>query len=173
MDTTKDRLDFLQKIFENINHWLDFAEAKNAALIALNIALLAALSALTSYKSAMFLASLIMICLIISSLIVLLSFIPAVSVRSVPGHRSAVTDNLIYYGNISKFAKADYIKAFYRRYWDNSDMDLQEVPKVLEDYFDEILTNSKIAARKQVYFKYGAVIDIFSLVLICLLIISA
>ena len=35
--------ELLQQIFENINMWLHFAEAKNAAIIAFNIALLAAL----------------------------------------------------------------------------------------------------------------------------------
>lgn len=174
MDTTKEKLDFLEKIFENINHWLGFAEAKNAALVAFNIALAAALSTLTATEgNTVFLTIIILICLIISSLIILLSFIPKNTICLDSPSLTSIPDNLIYYGNISKFAKTDYIKAFYRRYWDNPDVDIHAIPKVLEDYFDEILTNAKITCKKQIYFKCGAALDITALILISLLIISA
>lgn len=44
--------ELLQQIFENINMWLHFAEAKNAAIIAFNIALLAALISSNLFNNA-------------------------------------------------------------------------------------------------------------------------
>lgn len=41
----KDRIEFLEKNLERINSWLQFAEAKNAAMIAFIVAMLAVIYA--------------------------------------------------------------------------------------------------------------------------------
>ena len=40
----KEHIELLQKIFDNTNTWLHFAEGKNAALIAFNVTMIATIT---------------------------------------------------------------------------------------------------------------------------------
>lgn len=69
--------DKIKYIFENTNNWLNFAEAKNAALLAFNIAVITAITSseilVNSSKVLVYTVSAI---LIVSSLMSMISFIP-------------------------------------------------------------------------------------------------
>ena len=74
LEQNKELVDFFEKQFDKINYWLSFAEAKNGALIALNVAIMAAL--ISIFEVIPVLSALIIILLVISSIICLLSFMP-------------------------------------------------------------------------------------------------
>lgn len=61
MHQSEERVELLQKIFENTNHWLQFAEAKNAALIAFNIAVIAAVIGSDLYEKNLSLSSFLVV----------------------------------------------------------------------------------------------------------------
>ena len=72
----KEHYDFLQQEFENVNGWLHFAEAKNAAMIAFNIALFAAVLSSEYLWDYIWLFSLILVGLLLSIYWVIISLWP-------------------------------------------------------------------------------------------------
>ena len=74
MNEKNNRIEFLKDHFERINYWLSFAEAKNGALVAVNIAIMALIIDLFSYAPC--LCAFILCCLTISSIICIVSFWP-------------------------------------------------------------------------------------------------
>ena len=70
----KEHIELLQKIFDNTNTWLHFAEGKNAALIAFNVTMAATITEMGLLKNYLLLTSAVLIGLILSTITALWSF---------------------------------------------------------------------------------------------------
>lgn len=81
--------ELLEKIFSNVNSWLNFAEAKNAANVGFVVACLAAIFSLEDVNALLLNALLYTICifLVISGMFSLISFLPKLGnkvIRKIP-----------------------------------------------------------------------------------------
>lgn len=163
----KERSEQLHQFLDDVNTWLHFAEAKNAALIALNIALLAALvsSELSNYCVILF--SSIIIGLLVSTAFSLYSF-KSVNNSLKKADGSGININLLHYAYIASLERDEYLINLYRTYWKEADKDIASIPQIEKDYSEEIVQNSRITIRKQSYFKKALYIDmgvIFAIVI--------
>jgi hypothetical protein len=148
----------LEKIFNNVNSWLTFAEAKNASLLALNGAgVFGLVSFLNSsdYAGGQYFTLylwMVIVFLVLGMVISLLSFSP-----------------LIFYGDLVDYNCAkEFVIDIYKQYFE-IDINEDQVKKVHLDYAEEILINSRIAVKKYRFFKWALLSDlsaIFSPVLI-------
>lgn len=161
--------DKLKYIFEQIKHWLGFAEAKNAMLIVLNITLIIAeadnlLDGLDSqFLSIALLASLS--CLAISTLIILYSFMPYIGKPKQSSDDSTVPIdiNLLFYGDISLVdGPKKYLASLYSKYKENIPSEF--VPFEVE-LASEIIYDSKITVRKYKLFRLGLIIDSLAIII--------
>ena len=95
---------FLEKQLDRTNYWLSFAEAKNAALIAFNVAIIAFIAEFQ--EDLPIFSTVIMILSVVSTVICLISFIPITNnCTTINTHATAVTpneqkDNLIFWHDI-------------------------------------------------------------------------
>lgn len=162
----------LREIFDEVSKWLTFAEAKNAAMIALNGAMLAGLLNIllnkdfNSYfgiwvKVILFVS---IICTIIALGIVLISFLPQLDVFKGRANQSEGNGILIFYGDIAKYKdEKQYIKDIYKYYFD-ADIDEGQISRIEIDYSREIIMNSSIALKKCRWFKLALLFTISALV---------
>jgi hypothetical protein len=107
--------DVLKDIFENVNNWLKFAEAKNATLIAGNgLLIFGVLKTIHELKIDNYLLWYIYFCLALFSLslvIALISFIPKVKIPTFLLNSNIETnDNLLFYGHILKYNEKTLLK---------------------------------------------------------------
>ncbi|MHB9094585.1 MAG: Pycsar system effector family protein [Eubacteriales bacterium] len=152
----------LAEVFANVNSWLTFAEAKNAALVALNGAgILGLIGLLTNsdYNGGRPLTLYLWICVIFLALgliVALLSFSPFTLPFN--GKKRLLINvgeniNLLFYGDLVKYdLSQNYLAHIYKHYY-NSDIREEDLSKIELDYGDEILTNAKITVKKYKYFK--------------------
>ena len=106
--------ELLEKIFSNVNSWLNFAEAKNAANVGFVVACLAAIFSLEDVNALLLNALLYTICifLVISGMFSLISFLPKLGnkvIRKIPlfskdKKRITDEDNLIFFENIKEYS---------------------------------------------------------------------
>ena len=166
---------YLKDTLSNINYWLAFAEAKNAAIIGLNIAMLGLVADFISSKSqySIFGFYLIGAGLILSLFFSLLSFFPNLNSDQDDVHQIIKDrDNLLFYGDICRYSASEYIQALYKQYC-NVDIDCSEISKYELDYANEIIINSKITMVKYKLFKYALIIDVILIVFILVALILA
>ena len=150
-------VEMLETIFSNVNSWLNFAEAKNAALMAFNIAMLAVTWGSTENAGKNILFYGVNLAIVISTIIALKSFKP---------------DNLLFYEDIAKYSKESYLIALYKKYQDTVKTE-DELLKREIDYADEITYNAKIIVQKYKCFKNAWYVDFIGLVGIAVLILAA
>ena len=175
---------FLNKEFEIINHWLSFAEAKNAAIIALDTALLGILGRIiiSEYvpknNCLLILMVLILILITISLILALFSFLPKFDGNSfiikMPNKisdffkfdagkkgKSCIEKNYIFYKNIANLENADeYLKLLKRDY----NFNYFPNDQYISDMAQEIYINSKVAVLKFSYFRWSSTVLILALV---------
>lgn len=144
----------LGHILSIVNEWLKFAEAKNAALLAANTAIIFAVLRVLDSKticrqwlSAYLLLGLLL--LAAAAFIALVSFIPQVRIpwlalRRQPSSR----DNLLFYGDIAYYDPTNYLQALGAR----TTPAANAFSSFEQDYAVQIVTNSRIALRKYVLF---------------------
>ena len=151
----KNKINTLTNIFSNINNWLTFAEAKNAAIIAFNSVLLFTIfecidentQTNITYYSLLFSIMLIGIGLFIS----LISFLPKLS--------SSVEKNNVFFLDINSYENA---KQYKKIILSLSSEDLASA------YAEEIFYNSKITVNKYKKFRYALYFTMSGLVLFLL-----
>lgn len=182
--------DKIKYIFENTNNWLNFAEAKNAALLAFNVAVITAItSSELLTKSSETLVFAVSAILIISSIMSMISFIPKTN-NSVSQKvynltigivdeiinrifKESNNENLVFYGYISTFECSqtdEYLAKLKDSYFPNKDI---EITKFEKDLAEEIIINSRITQRKYNYFKAAIYILVIGMILLLLSIIYA
>lgn len=162
----------LQQIFDNVNNWLHFAEAKNAALIAFNIALMAVIVDTNLFSSYILLFSIIIIGVLISTIFALYSFKP-INETLKKTSNSNLEENLLHFAYIASLEQEEYIKKLYDHYWGERNKDISAVPMLYKDYCNEIIANSRITLRKQAYFKYSFYIVMLVIIVIGMLVVCA
>jgi hypothetical protein len=160
-------LDKLVFIFQNVNEWLKFAEAKNAALLAFSGAgMTATLTVLATGqnvpKSIQVGLLLSTISLGVCTLTCAMSFLPKTDLEKLLWVRNRSsgrptpqpsTDNLYFYGDLRKYNDATLLDELNRSYF-NSALSNYYV-KEYSDLVNQILINSDIAFSKLTFFRRG------------------
>ncbi|MBR3770655.1 MAG: hypothetical protein IKL07_00140 [Clostridium sp.] len=170
LDVQENIYSILQEVLEQVNSWLHFAEAKNAALIAFNTAILGSLlTQLTNEKCVLSVKYLCVICgimTIISTVVCLLSFFPNSKENSNQKRRreEPAKFNLGLYSHIAVLHENKYLIRLYKSYYNIvvNEEELNEREKNIES---EIIANSKIAMRKYTLFKISLVIMVIAVML--------
>lgn len=163
----------LEKTFSNVNSWLNFAEAKNAANIAFVIACIAAIFSLENRN---FLLYALCFILIISGICSFLSFIPKLGDKMIGKHGPILAtgeindDNLLFFERIKGYSGATYIKQICEMYFNDSNY---KPTKYQLDLSNEIVYNSNNASRKYKVFKIAVYLDIIAFLLLVVFIILA
>lgn len=171
LEQNKELVDFFEKQFDKINYWLSFSEAKNGALIALNVAIMAVL--ISMFEVIPVLSAIIMILLIISSIICLLSFFPNLKNSSEEKNVTSTANlNLLYFSDIYKIESVNkYIELIKLNYFQNKNVNVDY--KLIYDLANEIMVNSRITVKKYEKFKVALKIDIIALLVLILFFIAA
>lgn len=166
--------ELLEKNFSNVNSWLNFAEAKNAANIAFVVACIAAIFSLGDMNILLYI---ICIFLIISGICSLFSFHPRRGnkvVKKGPSifknkKRKTQKDNLILFENIKEYSGDSYVKQVCKMYFGETK---HKPTKYQLDLSYEIVYNSDIVSRKYKFFSFAVYLDIVAFFLLVFFIIS-
>ena len=178
---------FFDKEFANINHWLSFAEAKNAAVIALDTALIGIftriiVSETVSQNNCLLIFTIMVLVLIIISLILaLFSFLPIMvsgknsilvvynKLINISEYNSIKVDkNYIFYRDIARLEKAENYLEMLTHYYGFPYFDNDQY---LNDMAQEIYINSQVTVSKFIYFRLSTsiLIGAFGIALVGLL----
>ena len=162
---------FFDRQLERTNYWLSFAEAKNAALLAFNIAVIVFVA--DFQKDLPVMSTLVMFVFIISSLVCLRSFLPNDTSHPEPSSKSPSTDNLLFWKDIA-YIEDDkkYLARVIEQYYPDATVN-DSVRKMLLAFSSEIVINSRIAMTKYNLFFWALRIDFLAFVLSVVLIILA
>ncbi len=133
-----------KNIFENVNFWLQFSEAKNGALLAFNgVILFSTLNLYSDYKKLPnfdIIVLLFLLFITVSIIITIISFFPNTKIGQLKKDK-----NVIFWKTIASFSSSDeYAKAL--------ETEINEIDHHVED---EIFINSKITESKYKLFKYA------------------
>ncbi len=155
----------LRFVLSSVNEWLKFAEAKNGALLAVDIAILFGLfqliSDVDSYYWIYFAAGFVAL----SAVVVLISFVPQLKVprKWFVKHKNLSKEiSLIFYAQIANLTPENYVKALYTQ----SGRETSTISPLELDYAQQIIANSRIAVRKGTLFNIGLLMTVLSLLLI-------
>lgn len=168
LENSKEITELLEKTFSNVNTWLHFAEAKNAA----NIAFVVACISVIDIEKINAFSCFIMILLIISGIISMISFWPNVGSIWKPDNKlkNRQDINLVLFSHIEVYSGKEYLDKVYERYFPKME---KQNNKYHLDVADEIVYNSHITTCKYCCFKGAAIVDIFALFLFIILFIMA
>lgn len=159
-----DKIDFYEKNLDRVNYWLQFAEAKNAAMIAFIVAVLSIFNA--SFINC-YLRILFYVVFLLALCLSLCSMLPKsnMNVDKVDGKYSD-EDNYFYWNDIAKYSKSDYVNRINELFKsDNSSM----LELMLAS---EIITNARIAKHKFSMFRLAGCVVIIGTILIPILFIA-
>lgn len=164
--------DLLKNIFDNVNNWLTHAEAKNAAIVAFNIACLSFVGSMKNIESVKILYYTMSIGMLLSTIMALISFFPKMGKETSNQSGHSDYDNLLFYVDIAKYDKEQYIKAIFKQYAkiDILDADIQKIEK---DFSAEITYNATVVIRKYKWFNYAIKTEIFVLIILVIITIIA
>lgn len=162
----------LERQLEQVNTSLSFAEAKNIALIAFNVAMMGLLNEM--YKDTKIMICITLLLVVTSSLVSVLSFWPYLS-NGIPKRKNYSNNmyelNLTFFGDIAKINNENsFLKYTKKKYFSQISSDTFD--NILIDLASEILINSKITYKKNVFFKIALILDIICLIIMigCILI---
>ncbi len=140
--TTKD-------IFDNVNSWLKFAEAKNASILAFNSALIFGIFKVFPDSASNNILLFYYLCFVVFLLLIaitmsLISFIPMLKYTYIEFGEPSDNDNLLFFGDIAKYA--DFNEQYKRKVKET----LENTNNGFDDYYiSQTIINSKIT-----YIKY-------------------
>lgn len=161
----------LIEIQEDVREWLKFAEAKNFGLLSFCGAFLFLLIQRQKEISKMsfsinFLFGIICLLLIISSVIMLLSFYPRIFNKKYIKKNGLPVQgtNFRFYMNIAKFSPEKYLDALKKAYNENSDVGKNEL-----DLSTQIVQLSEVCLIKYNLFRRALLPLIFSFILLSVL----
>ncbi|MEG5036245.1 Pycsar system effector family protein [Microcoleus sp. AT3-D2] len=173
-------------IFQIVNDWLKFAEAKNAVLLAFCSAAITAIITYLSTASTIpiffqygLLISILLLC--ISSLICSLSFLPKTDIehfvwsrtKSVRNSKSSLkdSDNFYFFNNLNKYDSNDLLEAMNRLYFEGTVQ--KPYRKEDLDIASQITINSEIASTKFRFFRIALWLLIFSIFIVLISLVIA
>lgn len=156
----------LEFIFKNVNNWLKFAEAKNAALLAFNLGIifgtLRLYSNFTHVENDLcwleYYGILALSLLSVSAIICLLSYVPRMEIPWLKQKEGIElhTKNVLFFGDIALFSPQNYITELAKI----NGVSAPESGMYLENIASQIIVNSRIAVTKYKMFGYGIWITI-------------
>lgn len=172
MDERNNIYEMLEKVFANINYWLTFAEAKNAANLAFVAAVLAIVNDIQAEQCV---ESVCVFVVGLSGLFSLLSFFPKVGskvcmkIKKLMNNMQEPSEkNLLFYEHIQYMTGEQYLEKIHKEYFK------QNVPNVLNkkevDIANEIVFNASITSDKYLFFKCSVILDIAVLGLLGILV---
>ena len=168
MKVNSEKIEFYEKNLDRINYWLQFAEAKNAAVIAFVVAILAVIWT-SDYSDNTCMVIIISMLYITSLVISLYSFYPQGKNININDKMKDCReeDNLLFWDDIAKYSLKDYIECV------NNQMGFEKDngSKIETMYVEEIITNARIAKKKYKCFKWSVIVSIIATILIMLLVI--
>lgn len=156
-----EKKELLKETFENINYWLAFGEAKNAGLLAFNVAVLAVIFSMDNFNVLIYIIGALVI---ISTSISLLALWSRNSVNWRNKNKLKESDNLLFFEDISKYDKVDFIVKFYKDYFKEDIENIDNIPLYNKNILLEIHINAKIATIKFSLFNKGVVVDLVAIV---------
>jgi hypothetical protein len=168
---------FLSNELDRVDKWLSFGEAKNAALVAFNIAVLS----VNFDSSCSFLFSAIRICVTLSMIISLVSFWPNMAGKAIkikiknernkPGSNVQESNNYLYFMDIAKLNNgSDYLKILKTEY---CIAEFDTTQRLYLDLAEEIVTNSRITVGKYTLFRIALVCDCLAMFIMALFFVCA
>ncbi|WP_285823981.1 hypothetical protein [Schaedlerella arabinosiphila] len=161
--------DELKYIFENVNHWLGVAEAKNAGLLAFNIAIIAALLSNDIFSEYFTLKVIILIFFLISTTISLIALIPLTAKIKLKKPQANINDNPLFFQDIIKYDYTDYLDYVKNRYYTAN----VSCGKYEMDLAQEIVENSKNACVKYFLFKKAVFVNLMTVVIFAVVLVIA
>jgi hypothetical protein len=155
----------LLSIWDRVNDWLKFAEAKNAGILVFSGSTIAALLSFLGSSRKIQLEWRIGIYtgiafLSIACLMAIWSFIPKTKIIFKNFGQPSDTDNLYFYRHLCKYNPQQLVETISRLYYDN---DPQAVTRNNKDIAAQIVINSCIAMEKYQIFKIAAWIVLIGL----------
>ncbi|MEI3417852.1 MAG: hypothetical protein V8Q86_04890 [Blautia sp.] len=145
----KEHTILLEKVQADITGCLRFAETKNGALLAFDIALLFGIPKIPD----------------VSLIITLWSFWP-INKKIKKAEKRKVNCDLLHFAYIAMYTRNEYLVELYKSYWKNEVVDFDKISQEEKDLAQEIVMNSRIAVRKQNLFKISLGITEMALVLL-------
>lgn len=158
------KLEFHEKNLERVNYWLQFAETKNAAVIAFIVAILAVIytSMLINNKALLIIISIVYV---VSLILAISSLFPQYKkdVSRADGIYKDGVDNFLFWKDLAKYSAEDYIKGVNKVLFEegNSSISKQEMA-----YAEEIITNARIAQYKYAMFEKSVIAAIVGTIMI-------
>ncbi len=147
----------LKDLFDLINSWLKFAEAKNGVLVAFSGSTIWGIVRILfseyeiSFVGSLYLSQLLLF-LVLGFLYGLIAFLPITNyIILMPTGETSKDDNLLLYSHIAKYRKKEFIDAFCIA----TNKEVNEIDKVDEMYVEQIIINSRITTSKYQYFTNG------------------
>lgn len=146
----------LKYILNNVNNWLKFAEAKNGALLVIDITLLIGLYGIVSSDKAngyIFLVIPAMILILISAICCIIPHFPILTPADSKREKNECTTykNCHYFGHLAQLHEEDLIPLLCKKLnivgYSPTEADM--------DLCNQIITNSTITMRKYNYFTKG------------------
>ena len=145
----KEHTILLEKVQADITGCLRFAETKNGALLAFDIALLFGIPKIPD----------------VSLIITLWSLWP-INKKIKKAEKRKVNCDLLHFAYIAMYTRNEYLVELYKSYWKNEVVDFDKISQEEKDLAQEIVMNSRIAVRKQNLFKISLGITEMALVLL-------
>lgn len=145
----KEHTILLEKVQADITGCLRFAETKNGALLAFDIALLFGIPKIPD----------------VSLIITLWSFWP-INKKIKKAEKRKVNCDLLHFAYIAMYTRNEYLVELYKSYWKNEVVDFDKISQEEKDLAQEIVMNSRIAVQKQNLFKISLGITEMALVLL-------
>ncbi len=147
---SKEQSELLEKVFSNVNSWLNFAEAKHAANIAFVVACLAMM---ISTETMNCLTCCICVLFVLSGGCSLLSFFP----------KTAAGGNLLFFERIKNYSEQEYLNQLKQDYFQNNSV---IGDGYISDLTEEIVINAKITSRKYKCFRIAMILNFFAFFLL-------
>lgn len=145
----------LVEINKTIVDWLKFAEAKNAGLLAGNLAVIFGIARIDSLASAtaqtfawFYLWNIVVFCGL-SAVLCLISIVPQVRIPLMWARRGDINSDLVFFGSIATHTRDTYIGQF-------ESATQTKLSQLDRDLAGQIVVNSRIAQRKFFSFKWSA-----------------
>lgn len=155
---------FLESQLERVNHWLEFAETKNAALLVFNMAVIAAV--IKSNPSLYIFHYVLLLVVCVCCVLIMASFAPCFD-KSNELYFSRLTagwPNLIFFEDITKMTTEEYYQRILSDYFPS--VNINQPGKIRSIHLiNEIIVNSSIAVRKYKIFKIVVAFDMIALIL--------
>ena len=143
----KEHTILLEKVQADITGCLRFAETKNGALLAFDIALLFGIPKIPDVS------------------VKVKSFWP-INKKIKKAEKRKVNCDLLHFAYIAMYTRNEYLVELYKSYWKNEVVDFDKISQEEKDLAQEIVMNSRIAVRKQNLFKISLGITEMALVLL-------